>query len=87
MKECEHFLGYLSFGRCGTVVFQSGEHLEPFSPEFIAVKQELLEGVTFENGEESIGDSHGRFDVVEFAREDDMLQLAYLVGECLGLVR
>ena len=87
LKECEHLLGYLSFGRCGKVVFQNGEHLEPFLPAFIVVKQEFLESVTLENGKDSIGDSHGRFDAVVFAREVDMFQLAYLAGGVLGLAQ
>ena len=77
-KERKHFLGYLSLGRCGKVVFQNGEHPGTFSPVFIVTKQELVEGVTFENGEDSICYSHGCFDIVEFARDDDMFKLAYL---------
>ena len=41
----------MSFGRCGKVVFQNGEHLESFTLVRIVAPQELLEGVTFEDSD------------------------------------
>ena len=77
----------MCFGRCVKVVFQNGKYLEIFPPVFIVAKQELLDGITFEKGEDSICNSHGCFDIVEFNREVDIFELAYLARGVLGLAQ
>ena len=77
----------MGFGRRGEIFFQDIKHFETFPIELVITKEELGKGLTFDDGDEGIGDGHGCLDIVVLAKSLNMFKLSDLASRVLFLLR
>ena len=87
MEKGKHFLVNLGFGQRAKVLLWDSKYFESFPFVLVIAKEELVESIVFENGDEGIGNNHERLDVVEAIKGINMFELSNLANGVLLLAQ